>query len=193
MSDMLGWKSPKSVELLDIKKAAKIWGPAVAYCVPEKMLMIRFLAMNHIAVSHYAQKVSLQDTMYETLSNMLRIDQAPRLRSIDLVELRVTNETHHSQAIVHAPGHTEFHTLFVRILVEGFRLDPNQPYTALLPDYRILVSPFSFGLTCCAHRLAADVTTLASCNLYLHDQFTVSFGIDTALRFSLRITSLSDR
>lgn len=188
MSDMLGWKSPKNTDAIDIFGAALKWGAAVAYCIPEKMIMIRFLTERKATVSHYAAKVELQDFLFHMLSELL-VNRTPKISPGDVFVLKVSLGGQ-AEAQVQAPAYASFHEIFTRILVEGFGIDPAQPYTCTLPDGRTLVSPLLFAVSCCAHRLAADAVSMSSCNVHLFDEFLVLLGTDASVPFYMSIVSV---
>ena len=166
MSDLLGWRSPKCFDAIDICAAAAIWGPAVAYCVPEKMIMHRFLADRKLSVNHYTGKIQLQDLVFETLQRFALEDPAPRMAEGDLFQLKVVHQTY-GEFQLQAPSYVLFHDIVTRLFVEAFGLDVNQPYRCLLPDYRSVFSPPSYARASCAHRISGDAITMAECNIYL--------------------------
>ena len=64
MAALLGWNYGKSINLFI---AAVAYGPAIAYCVPEKKQILRFLAHYLISINPYTPKIDLQDHLYSLL------------------------------------------------------------------------------------------------------------------------------
>ena len=64
MAALLGWNYGKWINLFI---AAVAYGPAIAYSVPEKKQILRFLAHYLISINPYTPKIDLQDHLYSLL------------------------------------------------------------------------------------------------------------------------------
>ena len=169
MSQWLGWESNKPTDIL---AAAYAFGPAVAYCVPDKRFLVQQLERYCVAgIDPYSSKTILQDKLYHCFVVAMEKDHVP-LAADQLISFTIKVGGMAQILSISVNATATLHDLLSKAAKE-IRCSIPENYSFEMPDGMLVCSPKFYRTFRCAHRFRSDLVSI--CNFTFFKTSTMKF------------------
>lgn len=184
MARVLGWEHKKS---LNIIRAAELFGPAIAYCIPEKQSIVDFLRARQLAPVDCVLRVDLQDRLFNYLDIYVKSTQL-NISAESLISFATGISIHQQFTIT---GASTLDDLAKQVFIK-IDTPADQEYLFEIFDGRVANSHRSVSSFRCSHQIPT-CCTFAQLKLFRGAEFKLIFfeASSVCKSSSLRVIVLS--
>ena len=182
MHHLMAWDSKGQPNIL---AAARAYGAAVAFCVPEKQTIASFLLKYLPDINRYGLKVELQEQLYRFLLRSMERSRIMLALTSVLLCTVYAQDSNNTPPLDYRLYCHMFLNEVVDDLIRISRIDPQLPFHVELEDGSQMTTRSIISTTGCDHQQFLENVPVVRLNLFPHSKIFIFFSSGFALTIQI--------